>query len=101
MTNHNRLITELRNQAAVIGGGTEADMLAEAADVIEEQDERIAIITEDDQTERLKQLEGVPCCATCKWLSDTFSCICVNDASDQCADFVHLSDRCGYWEAET
>lgn len=40
------LIHELRDQAEVIGPGTECHLLNEAADWIEENDERLAIVLE-------------------------------------------------------
>lgn len=54
-TNHNELICELRDQADVLGPGTECDMLRRAADVIEQQDEEIAIMA----TEHTAQLMTV------------------------------------------
>lgn len=46
MSNY-ELINELRDQAEVIGPGTEYHLLMEAADVIEALDERVAIMMED------------------------------------------------------
>ena len=40
------LITELHDQAGVLGEGTEKLLLNMAADVIEEQDERISILAD-------------------------------------------------------
>lgn len=40
----------------------------------------------------------VKCCASCKWRSDDFSSVCVNDASDSLADFVSTDDYCDCWE---
>ena len=45
MSNY-ELINELRDQAEVIGPGTEYHLLMEAADVIEALDERVAIMSE-------------------------------------------------------
>jgi hypothetical protein len=47
VANHNALIAELRDQADVIGPGTECNLLRTAADVIESMDERMAIMGED------------------------------------------------------
>lgn len=57
-TNHNELICELRDQADVIGAGTECDMLRRAADVIEQQDEEIAIMAADHDA-RLMSIDEV------------------------------------------
>ena len=51
-TNHNELICELRDQADVLGPGTECDMLRRAADVIEQQDEEIAIMATEHTAEK-------------------------------------------------
>ena len=45
MSNHD-LINELRDQADVLGAGTECHLLREAADAIERLDERVAIMEE-------------------------------------------------------
>ncbi len=37
-------------------------------------------------------------CASCKWRSDDFTSVCVNDASDHLADFVAWNDFCEKWE---
>lgn len=39
-------------------------------------------------------------CTTCKWLSDEFTSVCVNDASAHCADFVSGADWCNEWEGK-
>lgn len=39
-------------------------------------------------------------CATCKWRSDDFTSVCVNDASDHLADFVMPEDGCEEWEGK-
>lgn len=44
----------------------------------------------------LKQAEKK--CETCKWWSDDFTSVCVNDASPHCADFVMADDVCHAWE---
>ena len=38
----------------------------------------------------------------CKWLSDDFTMVCVNDKSEHCADFVwnNECDSCKYREYE-
>lgn len=41
---------------------------------------------------------GNKCCATCKWWSDEYTSVCVNDESDSLADFVEMNDSCEYWE---
>lgn len=38
-------------------------------------------------------------CATCKWRSDEYTSVCVNDESDHLADFVEASQSCPVWEA--
>lgn len=38
------------------------------------------------------------CCATCKWWSDEYASVCVNDESDSLADFVEMNDSCEHWE---
>ena len=37
-------------------------------------------------------------CANCKWRSDDFTSVCVNDASDKLADFVRPEESCPEWE---
>lgn len=37
-------------------------------------------------------------CATCKWRSDGFTSVCVNDRSDRLADFVMPDEVCDEWE---
>jgi hypothetical protein len=37
-------------------------------------------------------------CKECKWRSDDFTSVCVNDASDRLADFVMADDSCPEWE---
>lgn len=36
-------------------------------------------------------------CENCKWRSDDFTSVCVNDQSDRLGDFVYSGDTCGYW----
>lgn len=50
MTNY-ELINELRDQAEVIGPGTEYHLLMEAADVIEALDEQVAIMQTEHEAE--------------------------------------------------
>lgn len=38
-------------------------------------------------------------CKNCKWRSDGYNSVCVNDASDHLADFVEADGFCGCWEA--
>ena len=38
-------------------------------------------------------------CESCRWRSDEFTSVCVNDASDHLADFVSADDGCEEWEA--
>jgi len=48
-------------------------------------------------------LEAPACdrvCKNCKWRSDDFTSVCVNDASDHLADFVMPDDGCEVWEAK-
>ena len=58
---------------------------------------KIAAEEYDYMTEE-KQQEHV--CKNCKWLSDDFTSVCVNDASDYLADFVMPEDGCPEWEGE-
>lgn len=51
MSNH-ELINELRDQADVLGAGTECHLLREAADAIERLDERVAIMSVEEDAER-------------------------------------------------
>lgn len=51
MSNY-ELINELRDQAEVIGPGTEYHLLMEAADVIEALDERVAIMSVAEEEKR-------------------------------------------------
>ena len=37
-------------------------------------------------------------CENCKWRSDEFTSVCVNDASDHLADFVEAEQTCECWE---
>ena len=37
-------------------------------------------------------------CENCKWLSDLFTSVCCNSASENCADFVSKTDVCDKWE---
>lgn len=94
--NHNDLISRLREQAGVSSCASEREMLNDAADVIEESDERIAIMDMEAKSERCE----LKCCGTCKWMSDAFSSVCVNDASDHYADCVWIMDVCEQWEAD-
>lgn len=93
--NHNDLISRLREQAGVSSCASEREMLNDAADCIEALDERVSIMEAEDKRGTLK------CCGTCKWYPDVFTGVCVNDASDHCADFVRLVDVCEQWEAAT
>ena len=56
---------------------------------------KIAAGEYDDMIEE-KQQEHV--CKNCKWRSDDFTSVCVNDASDHLADFVMPDDGCEEWE---
>ena len=40
-----------------------------------------------------KKKENGECCATCRYRSDEFTSVCVNDQSSRCADFVEKD----YW----
>lgn len=40
------------------------------------------------------------CCDNCKWRSDRFASVCVNDRSDRLADFVEDSEYCSEWEGK-
>lgn len=40
-------------------------------------------------------------CENCKWRSDEFTSVCVNDASDHLADFVEANQVCEHWEQRT
>ena len=40
-------------------------------------------------------------CRDCKWLSDSYTSACVNDASDHCADYVAADGTCPEWEGRT
>ena len=40
-------------------------------------------------------------CGDCWWLSDRFTCVCVNEQSSHCADFVRLDDTCPYFDVDT
>ena len=37
-------------------------------------------------------------CKYCKWYSDRYTSVCVNDASDHLADFVEQDGSCPEWE---
>lgn len=39
-------------------------------------------------------------CENCRWRSDEFTSVCVNDASDHLADFVSADDGCEEWEGK-
>lgn len=39
-------------------------------------------------------------CKNCRWRSDDFTSVCVNDASDHLADFVMPDDGCEVWEGK-
>ena len=43
-------------------------------------------------------LEAQKNCGNCKWRSDNYTSVCVNDASDHLADFVRKDDVCDEWE---
>ena len=51
-----------------------------------------------DQT--LDELKDKHVCANCKWRSDEFTSVCVNDASEHLADFVKADDECEWWEGK-
>lgn len=36
-------------------------------------------------------------CSNCKWRSDDFTSVCVNDESDHLADFVEANETCEQW----
>lgn len=57
------LISELRDQAEVIGPGTEYNLLMEAADRLEDLDERVAIMAEPVAS--VKDESGYDCCGGC------------------------------------
>ena len=38
------------------------------------------------------------CCASCKWLLDEFTSVCVNSDSPMCADFVSAYYWCNKYE---
>ena len=40
------------------------------------------------------------CCASCKWLSDDFTSVCVNSDSPRCADFVSADYWCKEYEVK-
>lgn len=54
------------------------------------------IIAGEDYMIKEKNQEHV--CKNCKWRSDDFTSVCVNDASDHLADFVMADDNCPEWE---
>ena len=58
---------------------------------------KIAAEEYDYMTEE-KQQEHV--CKNCKWRSDDFTSVCVNDSSDYLADFVLPNDGCPEWKAK-
>lgn len=39
-------------------------------------------------------------CDNCKWRSDEFTSVCVNDRSDRLADFVEGGECCSEWEGK-
>ena len=40
-------------------------------------------------------------CGTCKWRSDNYMSVCVNERSDHLADFVFHDGKCSEWEEKT
>ena len=46
----------------------------------------------------VEEMKNGKVCATCKWRSDEFTSVCVNDASDHLADFVTGDMTCTEWE---
>ena len=42
----------------------------------------------------------IKCCKTCRWRSDSFISVCVNDESDHLADFVEADTVCPEWEGK-
>lgn len=39
-------------------------------------------------------------CANCRWRSDEFTSVCVNDESERLADFVSADNTCPKWQCE-
>ena len=39
-------------------------------------------------------------CRDCWWLSDEYTCVCTNEDSPHCADFVLLNQSCPYWDED-
>lgn len=55
----------------------------------------------NDVASKRDSANGTPrVCETCKWRSDDFTSVCVNDESDNLADFVGADDTCDKWEAK-
>lgn len=55
----------------------------------------------NDVASKRDSANGTPrVCETCKWRSDEFTSVCVNDESDNLADFVGADDTCDKWEAK-
>ena len=53
-----------------------------------------------DENIRTRRETMTRTCATCKWRSDEYTSVCVNDESDHLADFVEASQSCPVWEAK-
>lgn len=49
---------------------------------------------------RSRNALGMKGCDNCKWRSDRFMSVCVNDRSDRLADFVEDNDCCSEWEGK-
>lgn len=55
----------------------------------------------NDAASKRNSANGTPrVCETCKWRSDDFRSVCVNDESDNLADFVDANDTCDKWEGK-
>ena len=46
----------------------------------------------------VEELKNKRVCANCKWRSDEFTSVCVNDESEHLADFVTGNMTCEKWE---
>ena len=46
----------------------------------------------------MNEHDEIHVCANCKWRSDDYTSVCVNDASDHLADFVEAGGTCECWE---
>lgn len=56
----------------------------------------------NDVASKCDSANGTPrVCETCKWRSDDFTSVCVNDESDHLADFVETDCVCEWWETKT